>query len=217
MVRSIANSFMLLGTTGGAPPVQRRAVPDPSWFSHQVDFGTEYTVRPTPMNFTSGTSAFTQTSYGWQPIGQGAASANLAVDPGASWVLDWVFNPANFGFTATDVARLRAHEQIHYDLPALALREFVNTAQGFSGDLQRLFNTITGNISPLDNVYESSTGTLFTSPVQDLWTQEISDLKGRPDGTLTELMTWAQQRFPGFFAIAAKQRLPARFRVSRPR
>jgi hypothetical protein len=193
---------------GGMLPSSVHAA-DPPFFNHQVDFSTEYTIRPTPPAFRGGTSAVTTVSWNWQSDGRGGITVSLAVDRANSWVLDWVFNPQAFGFTANDAARLHAHEQIHFDLAALALREFQTKATGQPQDkVQALAKDLLGRIQPLDNVYEKSTGTLFTSPVQDLWTNQIAALKRNPNGTFSQLWQWAQQNFPGQFSASAKKRLP---------
>jgi hypothetical protein len=56
----------------------------------------------------------------------------LRVDKASSYVQNWVDDPQNFvlsgGYrlTAADVEWLRRHEQVHFDLYALALRDFLN-------------------------------------------------------------------------------------------
>jgi hypothetical protein len=200
-----------LGVRGMLPSTVHAA--DPPFFNHQVDFSTEYTIRPTPPGFRGGTSAETFVSWNWQTDGRGRVTVSLAVDRAKSWVLDWVFKPQAFGFTANDAARLHAHEQIHFDLPALALREFQTRATGLPPDkAQALANDLLGpmgkRVQDLDAVYEKSTGKLFTSPVQDLWTKQIAALKRNPNGTFSQLRQWAQQNFPGQFSASAKKRLP---------
>jgi hypothetical protein len=203
--RLILFALLLLGGVAGPPA---RAADSSDWFNYQVDFKTDYTVLGTPPGFRGGTSAWTYTTISpWALDGKGMT---VSVDHKRSQVLDWVLNPAKYGFTADAVARLRGHEQVHYDLAALWLREYLNKAKGQPRQKQiDLWNDmLTHSIQALDNAYEGSTGTDSNSPVQDEWTKQIGALKSRSDGSFSELEQWARQK--GYFKNAASKRLPAR-------
>jgi hypothetical protein len=172
------------------------ALVNPPNFNYQVSFRTDYQVRRTPPGFTSGISAWTHVKTRWQSDGRGGVTVTLDIDRRGSWVLDWVFNPQSIGQTAGDVAALLAHEQVHFDLSALAVREFLNQAQGRTGAQQQAlwasFYGPSGRVQRLDNLYEANTQLGLNRANQDRWVQQIGMLKSRPDGTFTQLEQWAQ-------------------------
>jgi hypothetical protein len=172
----------------------RPKLASPPNFIYQVDFGRDYTIKPTPLGFTSGISAWTTVSTSWQSDGRGHVTVTLAVDRSRSWALDWVFNPQSIGATPASVAALRAHEQVHLDLTALAVREFWNQVQGLpDNQVKTRWDNFMKRLNSLDALYEASTQQGLNGDNQDLWVQQINLLKSRPDGTFTALERWAQR------------------------
>src|SRR5690242_2992104 len=107
---------------------------EPNNFDHTVSFGSpgksdgDYTkVGP---DF-SRASAFTTMDYRRITYGN-PPDATVQVDRAHSTVQKWVDDPhsfvlpAGYRLTVADVEWLRRHEQVHFDLMALALRDFLN-------------------------------------------------------------------------------------------
>jgi hypothetical protein len=168
---------------------------NPPNFNYQVSFSKDYTVKPTPQGFKTGISAFTQASTFWQSDGKGNVTIpTLTVDKSQSWVYDWVFQPKKIGATPTTVANLLAHEQVHFDLTALAVREFMSQAQGLKDpQVKKLWGEFMTRLHTLDDLYESSTQKGVNLANQNLWVQQINTLKSRADGTFTALEQWAKR------------------------
>jgi hypothetical protein len=113
---------------------------------------------------------------------------NVQVDPARSYVYDWVFDPN----MKADAELLRAHEQIHFDLYALAFREYLDNAKGLSiPEQEAKALDFSRRVIALDKVYEASTNKHYDSPNQPLWTNRIAELKKDSNGTFSALEKWA--------------------------
>src|SRR5262249_43912108 len=95
---------------------------------------------------------------------------------------------------------LRRHEQVHYDLASLGLRDFLNQATPGT-DVSPLFTAIDQRVKALDQTYESYTGQV-TGPRQDQWTAAINRLKG---GTSTDTIGELERMFPPSLRRSAVQ------------
>jgi len=115
------------------------------------------------------------------------------MNPAVSWVYDWVLDPKKIGATQGEVTALLVHEQGHFDLSALAMREFLNEAQGLTNDqADALWKSFQTRLDDLNKLYDSSTQHSQNQANQDLWVQEIKNLKSSQNGTFTALYQWAQ-------------------------
>jgi hypothetical protein len=141
-------------------------------------------------------SAFTQMVYPAVTYGN-PPQVILEVNRAVSTVQNWVDNPAAAGLTAADVEWLRRHEQVHFDLMALALRDFLNQVDGITDPNAQdaLWTKINTRMIALNtNVYETNTSEGITptgKARQKEWTKKIADLKkGTSTDTIGELEKW---------------------------
>jgi len=94
-------------------------------------------------------------------------------------------------------AQLLGHEQGHFDIEALAGRDFLNELQGKSVQQERnLVPGLNAQTQSMQNFYDMTTDHGLNQTAQQLWTQEISSLKSSPTGTFADLQAWTRKTFP---------------------
>jgi hypothetical protein len=102
---------------------------------------------------------------------------NLGIDKSTSWVRNWVDDPQKAAegiFTTDQVEQTREHEQIHFDLAALAVADFLNQIPRWdSGTFQSHVN----NWQTLKKYYESDTNFGSNQAQQNLWRDRINGEK----------------------------------------
>jgi hypothetical protein len=156
-------------------------------------------IRAQQVSKSKDTADYPAVSYGNPP------QLTLEVNRAISTVQKWVEDPAAAGFTADDVEWLRRHEQVHFDLMALALRDFLNQVladpdlandkEGFKqAALWEKINTRMIALNKSDGIYETNTG-LGITPTgkarQKEWSRKIRELKkGTNPDSIGELEKW---------------------------
>jgi hypothetical protein len=130
--------------------------------------------------------AYAETDFSFQ-ANQTAVTGAIDINRSRSWV-----RPGQM----TD--SLLLHEQGHYDIDALALRDFVNQAKVSDNKGQNALwasffgpDGRSGRSVALENLYDSSTNHSQNRARQDQWIKKIRELKRRTDGTFAELERWA--------------------------
>jgi hypothetical protein len=132
------------------------------------------------------------------------ATLGLKLDGRGKWTVSVVLvknprNPNNSSWVLPrkESPQLLGHEQGHFDIEALAGRDFLNELQGKSVEQEKkLVPGLDARTQSMQSLYDLTTkhGTLAAQ--QQLWTQEINSLKSSPTGTFTQLQQWAQNTFP---------------------
>jgi len=151
--------------------------------------GGTATLMPDPSAYTSFGPLWPPIPFGGTIMPDIKVVPKTSSLPTGSWVYDWVFDPT----LKVQADLLRAHEQVHFDLYALAFWECLNNVKGLSAPEQAdKAKSFLSRVIELDKVYESkpSTGGHYDSPNQSLWTTQIGSLK-KPGGTFSELEKWA--------------------------
>jgi len=111
-------------------------------------------------------------------------AARIWVDQAESWVVQ-----------GSETDALLAHEQGHFDITALGLREEANLVDALTGrgaaDIQRqrrrIRRRMQRRINEANQRYDARTEHSRNAAVQRRWLRSIATLKGRDDGTIDEL------------------------------
>jgi hypothetical protein len=153
---------------------------NPTGFDLILDWARDFLGAPLP---NTGEAAFTVASAFWNS-GPGGVTASIDMNRGASWVIP-----------AQETDPLLTHEQGHFDLTALAVRDFLTQAGSDPATTWQSFfgppPGNTGRVSVMNLLYDASSNHSQNQVNQDLWTMKFRDLKMRPDGTFAELERWA--------------------------
>jgi hypothetical protein len=159
---------------------------NPPGFDRILNWATDFLGTPDPQ---SGEDAFTQTRTFWRSDGV-HVTATIDIDRNASWVVP-----------GQQTDNLLRHEQGHYDITALAVRDFVNRAS--AADPESAWDDLfgpgplhnTGRCGAMQVLYDSAMGIgtngSRNAANQTLWTMKLKNLKSRPDGGFAELERWA--------------------------
>lgn len=159
-------------------------------FNHAVAWNEFRRVANRPGNASEDAfiAAVTNVDYDFEGGGREWAvtdvRASVAVNPAPSWVVQ-----------SQQTASLLAHEQGHFDITALGLREEANRTAEITGtsrrDIRRqrnqLHEGIQRRINQANRRYDTLTNHGRNAAVQRRWEQSISAAKGRDDGTLDDL------------------------------
>jgi len=97
--------------------------------------------------------------------------------------------------TSHQNANLLRHEQGHYDIAAIAAREFYNRLMGLSAAnadalqprASALFQQFNQVANEVDDRYDTLTNHSINVDVQHTWDQSIARVKANPRGTLRDL------------------------------
>ena len=102
---------------------------------------------------------------------------NLGIDRSTSWVRNWVDDPQKAAegiFTTDQVEQTREHEQIHFDLAAFAVADFLNQIPQWDS---ATFQVHVNNWQTIKTFYESDTNFGKNQAQQDLWRDRINGEK----------------------------------------
>jgi hypothetical protein len=140
-------------------------------FDHQVNFGSDYQKSPTPPPFVTkrGANAWTTPLLtSTNPDGT-VTAVTLGVDRSKSWVTSNIDDGQVFSPDAVEI--LRRHEQVHFDLAALQLRDWLNNGYRHERDAW----------TALDSFFEADTEYGKYRGRQQQWVDEINWIKGQRD------------------------------------
>jgi hypothetical protein len=169
-------------TQGVVSQVHQQAVGNPPNFDHALDFNTDFLGAP---DASSSFSAVTAVSTPWSSDSNGNVTVSLDVDRQASWVK---------AGSKTD-ATLLQHEQGHFDIAALAVRQVYNDPTVANASSILGFRDSTGDhagrIEALQNLYDQEVNHGLNQDMQNKWNAELAQLKSRPDGSFDELERFA--------------------------
>src|SRR5262249_10726607 len=129
----------------------------------------------------------TSPAWAWttmmQPLVATDGTITLVVDKAQSWVDARIDDPLQGTSDASGTSpheRLRRHEQVHFDLTALLLRDHLN-GRGWPDQ------------AGLDKFYEADTGEGSHPDRQQQWVNQISAVKTRPvTNSIDTLWKWAR-------------------------
>jgi hypothetical protein len=160
-------------------PLVPITVTPPDYLNYQVNFSTDYKGQPPTAPTTLKSFAWTNPLPYFQSDGKGGGTVTLGIDVSHSWV-----RPQVSTWNQSDREQLREHEQVHYDLAVLAVREFVSLAPGIyrahpdHGYAQKAKwdELLKSRFGKLDKLYERTTGESWTNGNQKKWTDEIDIL-----------------------------------------
>lgn len=159
-------------------------------FEHQVTWQefSRLAERPNRAGEDAFIRAATHIDYDYEGVrgnyAVSAVRARIWVDEAESWVVQ---------SKRTDA--LRAHEQGHFDITALGLREEANLVDSITGsgagDIRRqrreIRRQIQRRINEANQRYDTRTEHSRNPTVQQRWLRSISAAKGNNEGTLDDL------------------------------
>lgn len=162
-------------------------------FNHQVQWSEFRTVPRRPAGVAEDAQIDTR-AQGFQfrtrqrpgePCRIDGLNAGVVVNRAHSWVV-----------RGRDNAQLLAHEQGHFDITALGVREIYNRMEGLEAeqcpDINRLVSAIQqevqARVTQADAAYDRETDHGNNAGAQQRWTQRIRQLKTQPSGTLATLL-----------------------------
>jgi len=159
-------------------------------FNHSVAWGEfrKVTTRPARVSEDAYIKSNKRVNYTWTSSGDtytiDTVTGTVAVSRAESWVVQ-----------GRETTVLLAHEQGHFDITALGMREehdrFASLTGTSGADLDRQCTAIRADvnarIAATDIRYDAQTSHSTNAPAQTRWQTAIRTAKGRPGGTIADL------------------------------